>query len=428
MLFNHYHQVLVYEMVDKELLIKWMIERSYLNPQDIFYSTNYGFNLTPFQFRNFLNDRDLIIEKGKDSRFVTLPLVNFNNQPLFYSRCEDLKDYLSSLASLIEENLTDHGDLVTSRFSNDVLKSRIYSEVEGTLSIEAVQTTGKRVSELASEKLKPKYENDFIIRNMLDGVHFVMEKPEFNRENLHHLYLLLSNEQLEEDYLLHPGELYRYDDVEVDEFQGCPYQRIEECMNSLFRYVDQTLRSGTAAEKFLLPHIAHYYLVYIHTYFDYNGRTARMVSLWLSLLAQIKHPLIISEAIDQTKSDYYRALRDTRNCHNDLTYFLLYLFSISIDYYLCYKNIEIIEQRLKDDGIILTENERAYLKRILICAKGSFIYNDFLKWNKSDMSKQGAFKILNAFESYGVLKAREGKGKTKIFSVNPEFAPYKRKV
>ena len=214
-----------------------------------------------------------------------------------------------------------------------------------------MQTTRKRVSDLASGKLKPKYENDLIIRNMLDGVHFVMEKPEFNRENLQHLYLLLSNEQLEEDYLLHPGELYRYDDVEVDGFQGCPYQRIEECMDSLFRYVDQTLRSGTAAEKFLLPHIAHYYLVYIHPYFDYNGRTARMVSLWLSLLAQIKQPLIISEAIDQTKSDYYRALRDTRNCHNDLTYFLLYLFSVSIDYYLCYKNIEIIEQRLKDEGI-----------------------------------------------------------------------------
>ena len=415
-------------MVDTESLISWMMENSYLTPQDIIYGTSYRFNLSPFQFRRFLNDRDLIIQKKGDSRFVTLPLVSFNNQPLFYSKCEDLKDYLPSLVPLLEEDLIHHRDPITSNLSNDVLKSRIYSEIEGTLSIEAVQTTRKRVSDLASGKLKPKYENDFIIRNMLDGVHFVMDKPEFNRENLHHLYLLLSNEQLEEDYLLHPGELYRYDDVEVDEFQGCPYQRIEECMNSLFRYVNQTLRSGTAAEKFLLPHIAHYYLVYIHPYFEYNGRTARMVSLWLSLLVQIKHPLIISEAIDQTKSDYYRALRDTRNCHNDLTYFLLYLFSISIDYYLCYKNIETIEQRLKDEGIILTESERAYLKRILICAKGSFIYNDFLKWNKSDMSKQGAFKILNAFESYGVLKAREGKGKTKIFSVNPEFAPYKRKV
>lgn len=225
-------------MVDRETLISWMIKHSYLTPQDIVYNTSCGFNLTPFQFRSFLNDRDLIIQKKEDSRFVTLPLVSFNNQPLFYSKCEDLKDYLPNLISLIEEDLIHHRDPVTSRLSNEVLKSRLFFEVEGTLSIEAVQTTGKRVSDLASGKLKPKYENDFIIRNMLDGIHFVMEKPEFNKENLHHLYLLLSNEQLEEDYQLHSGELYRYDAVEVDKFQGCPHQRIEECMDSLFRYVD----------------------------------------------------------------------------------------------------------------------------------------------------------------------------------------------
>lgn len=414
-------------MVDVQKLISWMMECSYLTPQDILYNTSYGFMLSPFQLRSFLNNRDLIIQKEEDTRFVKLPLVDYSDHPLFFSKCEDLKNCYSTLVSLIEEGLAVSGDLVTSHFSSDVFKSRIYSEIEGTLSIEAVKTTRKRVGDLSSGKLKPKFKDDFIIRNMLDGTRYVLEKPEFSRENLHHLYLLLSEGQLEDDYLLHPEEHYRYDEVEVDGFQGCPHENIEKCMDSLFEYVDRTLKKGTAEEKFFLPHIAHYYLVYIHPYFDYNGRTARMVSFWLSLLADIKQPLIISEAIDQTKSDYYKALRDARNCHNDLTYFLLYLFSVSIDYYLCYKNIEIADQKLKDRGIVLTESERAYLKKILICAKGSFIYSDFLKWTRSDMSKQSAFKILNAFESWGALKSKTGKRKSKIFSVNPDFVPYKRR-
>lgn len=152
-----------------------------------------------------------------------------------------------------------------------------------------------------------------------------------------------------------------------------------------------------------------------------------MVSFWLSLLISPRFPTFASEAIDQTKNQYYRSLRNSRNCHNDMTYFLLYLLSVSISYFNCYKNIEILEQRLKDNGIVLTETERAYVTKILISANGSFVFGDFLRWTKSSMSKQAAFKILNAFESYGILKSREGKSKNKIFAVNPDVVVYRMK-
>ena len=71
--------------------------------------------------------------------------------------------------------------------------------------------------------------------------------------------------------------------------------------------------------------------------------------------------------------------------------------------------------------------ERAYVKKILISNKGAFVYGDFLKWTKSDMSKQAAFKILNEFVRDGILLTRESRSKNKLFEVNPEFVPYRMK-
>ncbi len=70
-------------------------------------------------------------------------------------------------------------------------------------------------------------------------------------------------------------------------------------MDSLFAFVNENLKNPKL--KFFLPQLAHYYLLYVHPYFDYNGRTARMVSLWLYFLTGNVYPSFISEGIDLKK-------------------------------------------------------------------------------------------------------------------------------
>ena len=175
----------------------------------------------------------------------------------------------------------------------------------------------------------------------------------------------------------------------------------------------------------LLPHICHYYLLYIHPYFDYNGRTARMVSYWVYLLSDSSYfPPIVSEAINQKKNKYYRALEETRDSHNDITYFLIFIFKASCEYFLCYKNIELIDQHAKNVGILLTETEKNYLKKILITYKGVFSYNDFLINCNIEMTKQGALKILNKFVACGALKETPTPSKMKLFDINEKVVDY----
>lgn len=249
-------------------------------------------------------------------------------------------------------------------------------------------------------------------------------KPDFNQENLHRLYGLLSMDSLDDDHKLQDGDLYRYDGVEVDKYAGCPPEKIRECMDSLFSYVNKSIKGDISPIlRFTLPHIAHYYIVYIHPYFDFNGRTARMVSLWLSILLDTMPMSLDSEAIDQTKNKYYEALRNSRDSNNDITYFIKYLLEESIDYYSCCKNLEEIDQRLKNKGVVLTEAEKSYFKKILISNRGKFTYRDFAKWIKASIGDQALLKILNELEGYGLLRSVQSKN-NKLFYVNEEMIAY----
>lgn len=150
-----------------------------------------------------------------------------------------------------------------------------------------------------------------------------------------------------------------------------------------------------------------------------------MVSYWVSLLTNSTlFPPIVSEAINQTKNEYYIALSESRDARNDITYFLIYLYKISIKYFLTYKCIENISISLKNKSIILTELDKYYLKKIIISNKGKFSYKDFLSWINIDMSKQGALKILNSFANQGVLKVIETDYKVKLFELNDSLIDF----
>ena len=72
-----------------------------------------------------------------------------------------------------------------------------------------------------------------------------------------------------------------------------------------------------------------------------------------------------------------------------------FIFKTTVDYLLCYKDLQAITQGLQDEGVTWVEKEAVYFKKILLSYKDKFTYSDFLKASKTEMSKQGAFKILN---------------------------------
>lgn len=397
-------------------LLDYQINTHYLTPREIKYATDSGFCLSPYEYEHYLESLE---ETGiTQEPFVTYPLRGFNASHFYLCQCLDFRSLYREVLNLINEDYETNGSLLSKRGPFGFDRSRICSEIEGSLNVENVPTTRRKLKALLEEGAKPADRNDTIIRNMGRAIEFIKAKPDFNKDNLHRLYVLLTEGCLDEEDQLRPDEFYRYDGVEVDGYPGCPVEQIEACMDSLFDFVNQQLKTKSPRLGLILPHVCHYYIVYIHPYFDYNGRTARMVSFWVNLLlGNESFPPLISEAINQTKSQYYKAIRDSRDAHNDLTYFILYLLKTTVSYYLAYKKLEGLAQTAKDHGVFLTETELHYVKCILLNSVGAFTEQDFQRFCRIAISKQGALKILNKFVSAGVLLEVSSGSKTKLFAL-----------
>ena len=414
--------------------LEYQIKQSYCGEKDLEYSKTVGVLFSPYEYKQYLSFKEDIIEQQQQSVFTVLPLKTFNSRYIYFCMSDELSSIIGNHMDLIIDDVNENSSFLNDRYSHSFYKSRLYSEIEGSVNVENIPTTRRRLKELIEDKAPAITTNDIIIRNMDAAAKFVHELPEFNKENLFKLYSILSKDCLPEDRKLKPGDYYRYDSVEVDMYHGCPHEKIASCMESLFEYANKLL-TGVAKDSFerlyyiFLPHICHYYILYIHPYFDYNGRTARMVSYWVYLLTHKEYfPPIVSEAINQTKSKYYRALEETRNSNNDISFFLKYIFLVSIDYTLCYKNLDVINTHCKNKGVVLTDTEMNYVKKILISCKDNFTYTDFLKACNIEMSKQGALKILNKFVECDILVAAASKSKVKLFKINDNVVVYKMKT
>ncbi|MBE6689554.1 MAG: Fic family protein [Ruminococcaceae bacterium] len=410
--------------MNKEFAQVIMLQDDYYSIDDLRYNQKIGIMLSKDEFEEFLDIKDQLIDE-KNELMEELPLKTFNSKHCFFVKANYLLSVYNEYLRIHLYDIELNHSCLFDRNTEDMLKSRLFSEIEGTLNVENVPTTHKRIAEV-SKMENPTETNDIIIKNMFDAVKFIVkEKPEFNKQNLFKLYSILSNNCLPEDKKLKKEFYYRHEPVYIGKYEGADHAIIDECMNSLFEFAND--KNNIKVYDHLLPYICHYYILYIHPYFDFNGRTARMVSFWLNYVNKIKAaPYFMSEAINDSKSGYYNAIVNTRECRNDLTYFLGYILETSIKYSFVYKNLEEIKKELSKSGESLTSAEWVYVKKIIIHNPENFFnYKMFLTYIGSDMTKQGALKALNKFESYGILEKSKNKRNETIFKMASNMITYK---
>jgi len=410
--------------MNKEKMIEIIRSNKYYTINDLRYNQKIGILLSKNEFDEFLRLKDDYVNE-KSEIIKKLSLKTYNSKHCFYVNGKYILENILEYNRLLLSDLKLNQSFLFERNSIDIMVSRLYSEIEGTLNVENVPTTYSHIVEV-DKKENLTEQNDVIVKNMLDAVKYIIEeKPEFNKENLFKLYNILSNNCLPDEKKLKEGYYYRDDKVYIGKYEGADCNIIDSCMDSLFEFANDDKNIEIHEE--LLPYICHYYILYIHPYFDYNGRTARMVSFWLSYINNIiSAPYFMSEAINENKQKYYQAISESRDTNNDLTYFLGYILETAIEYSFVYKNIEEMKKTLMKTGDTLTPKEWVYVKKILVHnSEDYFNYKLFLEYINSEMTKQGAFKILNNLNKYNILeKSKNRKGEI-IFKLNQELITYK---
>ena len=88
--------------------------------------------------------------------------------------------------------------------------------------------------------------------------------------------------------------------------------------------------------------------------------------------------------------------------------------------------LEEIKKELFKSGETLSSSDWVYIKKIIVHNPEDFFnYRMFLKYIGSNMSKQGALKILNKFTEYNILNKSKNKRNETIFKLNENMITYK---
>ena len=397
----------------KQLLTKSIDNDKYYTNTDLRMNKNYNFMLSSNELSEFIRFKEEYNSIDK----IETSLLSWNSNKIFLYKSKELLSKINDYFEFFKDTNT-YDDV-----NPEVYLGIICSELEGTLKIEGVNTTRKQIEQIIKTN-KPQSQNDKIIINMVNGLNYIKNTKEFNKDSLKELYNILSNGCLDKKDEI-GNNYYRNDMVYISNYEGCPVDKIEKCMDTFFDFINNNLDNKDPIIKLLLPFIAHYYIIYVHPYFDFNGRTAIMVQIWIFMLTNNSTSLFLSEAINDNKNYYYKAIENTRNSRNDLTYFITYLFDLINTYSIVSKNIDEIKNEIEKEGESISANELHYLKRIIINKNIKwFNYKKFLEFEGLDITKQGALKILNKFEKRGFLLSKINSKNEKIFILDEYILKY----
>ena len=131
------------------------------------------------------------------------------------------------------------------------------------------------------------------------------------------------------------GDYYREDEVCIsnlayfdERIMGIPFKDVSKYVDYLMEYV-KNAKAENYTDNFIISQIIHFYLIFIHPYFDCNGRTSRTVAMWYLLNNNANAFLNFNRAIPFTKSKYNKSINSSRDT-SDLTYFIKYMLEMEM--------------------------------------------------------------------------------------------------
>ncbi len=162
------------------------------------------------------------------------------------------------------------------------------------------------------------------IIGLYSGYQYILENKMIDEDHLNELYLKFNidekyqtdNESKSGYYRSKPVYILKGNCVGDHYFKGIAPDQIKDYMKRLFYYID-----NEDENCFLKSQIVHFYFVYIHPYYDLNGRISRALSMWY-LLNNESYPFtIFNKAVAFSKRRYEQTIITTRE-NGDITVFL----------------------------------------------------------------------------------------------------------
>lgn len=331
-------------------------------------------------FAKMLADKDIIdlkklgykYPKASMGEFVSLLQESFTKEL-------PLRDFHGNtvvfLPGVAQVQLSAAKVLLTPQDSSQVYgKKAMEDEILSTFSIEQIDTSRDSVRKILAG-YAPSNEMEHRVLGMKLGLEYIADTAHpITERNLFHLYQMVVGQFLPTEDRLLPGKYYRHDSVFVVgsqvEYTGLPWQKLPSYMAEFLDFIQ-----GDALGNDLLQAAAiHFYLAYLHPYFDGNGRMARLLHLWFLVQRGYSSALFVplSEYIQRTKNQYYKAftlveqnaaLSGTVDITPFFVYFIQHVYGNLKSSLPAENSLEVFQKALAEGQV--TEKEKALWQFVL---------------------------------------------------------------
>ena len=264
------------------------------------------------------DDFDEFVEILKSSYYEELPINDFKGNSIVY------------LNSCTGVNLDAVKLLYTSQNSAYGTKA-LEEEIVATSAIESIDFNRDSVRNIM-KGLAPKDEEENRIFGLKQGFEFISHKEnKITEENIFKLYMMAIGNYLDDESKLKQGNFYRHDTVYVMsdkvEHSGIDHKKLPEYMKSFVEFANES----DNINDLLKATILHFYIAYLHPYFDGNGRMARLIQMWFLIQQGYESTLFVpfSSYVEKSRRKYYDAYTLVEENYKlsgviDITAFLIY--------------------------------------------------------------------------------------------------------
>ncbi len=266
----------------------------------------------------YRDDFGAFINTLSDLYYKPLPLADFGGNNIVY--IENHAAVNQNTVKLLLQAQKQHYGLKAAE-----------DEIVATSAIENIDFSRDSVRSIL-KGMAPKNEQENRILGIKKGLEFIADTSNrITEENLHTLYAMTVGDFLENDDRLKEGQYYRHDTVYVVsdhiEHSGLDHRHIPQFMKALITFAN----TEDDINDLIKAAILHFYVAYVHPYFDGNGRMARLLHLWFLIQKGYQSTLFIpfSSQIEKSRKAYYDAYTLIQKNQKfsgviDITPFILY--------------------------------------------------------------------------------------------------------
>ena len=218
--------------------------------------------------------------------------------------------------------------ITQSSFANEFVIDATIEEAITSAIYEGANSSRAKAQELIESENKPKNRDEWMLYNNYKAMQWIQKNQNepVSLSTTKELHGIVTTNTLSGDDINFSGrfrndKVYVYSSLGEQKHEGVDYNNIENCLNEAIKFTTENQRYFP---KLLKGIILHYFISYIHPFFDGNGRTARALFYFKSIKNDLKfiELLSISAYLKNHGKQYEKSFEKVIESDFDLTYFI----------------------------------------------------------------------------------------------------------